>query len=317
MDPMNTERIVVTGGTGFIGRHLLEAARGRQVHALSRRSVERAGSAGIKWTEGDLASHATWRSLLVPGSIVINLAYPAGLSDARVVDAARTMVTACAEAKVARLIHCSTVSVYGRSPGGMINELTPCNPLDDYGRRKLLIERAIREADSGECEIAILRPAAVFGDGGQNLVSLMRSLSCNQGLVRYLRASLFGRRRMHLVPVQTVVAALLFLADSRQSVAGQIFNVSDDDDSRNNYLEVERILIEALGLPERRIPVLPIPPLALKALLRVRGRSELDPYCSYCVEKLHRWGFVSPIDFDTALRTFACNWRSGLTQESA
>lgn len=308
---MVAEQLVVTGGSGFIGQHLLRAVQGRQVRALTRSHHMMVGAAGIMWMEGDLTSSATWPSLLTPGCIVINLAYPDGLPTAQAVASTQAMVAACAEAKVARLIHCSTVSVYGRTPGGTIDELTLCNPVDDYGKKKLAIENAIVEADSGHCEVAILRPAAVFGEGGKNLVSLMNSLSCDSGLVRYLRASLFGRRRMHLVPVETVVAALLFLADTSQSVAGHVFNVSNDDAPQNNYLAVEQMLIEVLDLPGRTLPLLPVPPLVLKALLRARGRSELDPYCSYCGEKLRRWGFVSPVSFETAIRSFANSWKTG------
>lgn len=309
-------QLVVTGGTGFIGRHFLQSAKGRPVRALTRSCDSHTDrDPAVCWVEGDLTSSAAWRSLLVPGSTVINLAYPAGLSDVQVVEAARVMVWECAAANVARLIHCSTISVYGRTPGGIIDESTPCNPLDGYGRRKLAIENAIRDADSGACEVAILRPAAVFGNGGQNLVSLMKSLSQGNVVVRYLRGSLFGRRKMHLVPVQTVVSALLYLADVPRSVAGQIFNISDDGDPRNNYQEIERILLNALGLAGGRLSVPLMPELALKALLILRGRSELDPYCSYADEKLRHWGYSSPVDFEEELRSFARHWRAEMSLE--
>lgn len=311
MNTMTDSPLIVTGGTGFIGRHLLHAARPRPIRALTRMSGLRADhDPDVCWVEGDLASSAVWRGLLVPGCTVINLAYPSGLSDAQVVEAAEQMVRECAENNVARLIHCSTVSVYGRTPGGIIDESTSCNPLDGYGRRKLAIENAIRDTDPGVCEVAVLRPAAVFGSGGQNLVSLMRSLCRGNRAAHYLRGALFGRRKMHLVPVQTVVSALLFLAEVRQSIAGQIFNVSDDDDPRNNYQEVERILSEALGVDGRRAFPPLMPPAVLKGMLRLRGRSELDPYCAYAGDKLRRWGFASSVDLVAELRSFAGHWHA-------
>lgn len=307
---MVTSKIVLTGATGFIGQHFLRAVSDRAVSALTRGPMGHSFSSGnVKWVTGDLGLSSSWQSLVEPGSTVINLAYPGSMSLEQSVTAAGTMVRACAEAKAARLIHCSTVSVYGRTSGGRIDESTPCNPMDEYGRKKLAIEDAIRDADSGTCEVAILRPAAVFGAGGQNLTALVNSLRRGSVLANYLRASLFGRRKMHLVPVQTVVSALLFLADCEQSLSGQIFNISEDDDAINNYRDVERVLIETLDLPDRYWPVLPVSSTVLKVLLQMRGRSELDPHCVYQSDKICRLGFVHPIDFEEALRSFAMNYR--------
>ncbi|TVO54374.1 NAD-dependent epimerase/dehydratase family protein [Denitromonas halophila] len=308
---MTASNIVLTGATGFIGQHFVQAAQGRAVSALTRGLKDRSGAPdNIRWVTGDLVSPGSWASLLTPGCTVINLAYPESLSSEQSLGAAQAMVRACAEANAARLIHCSTVSVYGRTSGGMIDETTPCNPLDEYGGRKLAIEEAIRASDSGACEVAVLRPAAVFGAGGQNLVALANSLCGGAALANYLRASLFGRRRMHLVPVQTVVAALLFLADCERPIGGEVFNVSDDDDALNNFRDVERILAEALEIPARKLPVLPIPSVVLKSLLHLRGRSERDPHCVYRADKIRQLGFVSPIDFEAALRSFAMLCRS-------
>ena len=308
---MTASRIVLTGATGFIGQHFLRAAQDREVFALTRKVPSGTRFAGnIKWVVGDLASPVSWQSLLAPGCIVINLAYPGSLSLEQSVAAARGMVSTCAQAHAARLIHCSTVSVYGRTSGGMIDESTPCNPQDAYGCQKLAIEEAIRTADAGACEVAMLRPAAVFGIGGQNLAALVNSLCHAPAMANYLRACLFGRRKMHLVPVQTVVGALLFLADCEQSIAGQVFNVADDDDGLNNFRDVEHVLRETLELAERKLPLVPLPEVSLKALLRLRGRSELDPYCVYQADKMAQMGFVRPIDFEEALRSFATHCRS-------
>jgi len=308
---MTASRIVLTGATGFIGQHLLRVVRGREVFALTRDMDGGPRVSGnIKWVVGDVGSATSWQSLLVPGCTVINLAYPGELSLEQSISAAQVMVSSCAEAPAARLIHCSTVSVYGRTSGGFIDESMLCNPQDEYGYKKLAIEEAIRTANAGACEVVILRPAAVFGIGGQNLVTLVNTLCRGPSLANYLRLSLFGRRKMHLVPVQTVVDALLFLANYEHSIAGQVLNIADDGHMLNNFQDVERILREALELPARRFPPLPVPSVLLRALLRLRGRSELDPNCSYRAEKIDQMGFVRSIEFGEALRSFAMQCKS-------
>jgi nucleoside-diphosphate-sugar epimerase len=301
--------LVVTGASGFIGRHFLAAAAaaGTPVRALTRgRQAPPAGADGaaprsIAWITGDLDDASVWARLLLPGCSVVNLAYAQVAATDAAVAAARAMVEACAAAGVARIVHCSTISVFGRTAGGLIDETTPCRPVDAYGRQKLAIEEALLAADRGACELAILRPAAVFGAGGQALRTLVGSLAGGSPLANYARASLFGRRAMHLVPVETVVAALLFLCARREALHGEVFIVAEDDDPLNNFRDVERALRAALHRPDRRLPPLPLPSGLLGALLRLRGRSELDPYCRYSSAKLRALGFVPPLSFAAAL----------------
>lgn len=298
--------LVVTGAGGFIGRHFLAAAAatGTQVRALTRgRQVPPGGVAdgAVEWIIGDLDDPSIWQHLLVPGCTVVNLAYAQVATTEAAVAAAREMVESCARAGVARLVHCSTISVFGRTQGGIIDETTPCNPVDDYGMQKLAIEHALRAADRGTCDLAILRPAAVFGAGGQALRTLVASLRNGLRLANYARASLFGRRAMHLVPVETVIAALLFLCARREALHGEVFIVAEDDEPLNNFRDVERALLAALHRPDYPLPPLPLQAGLLGALLRLRGRSEVDPHCSYSSAKLRALGFIPPVAFAAAL----------------
>lgn len=303
--------LVVTGANGFIGRHFLAAARadGIPIRALTRGAAGVAAdpAAGVEWIIGDIADPAVWLRLLTPGCVVVNLAYSQVAATADAVGATKAMVEACAAAGARRLVHCSTISVFGRTAGGVIDEATPCNPVDDYGRQKLAIEEALLGADPGSCEVATLRPAAVFGNGGQALRFMCTSLASGSRLISYGRSSLFGRRSMHLVPVETVVGALRFLADPVRSVDRQIFIVAEDDDPLNNFRDVERTLMAALGVQDYPLPPLLLPIALLKMLLLARGRSEIDPYCRYSAAKLHAAGFAAPVSFAAALQGFAKN----------
>lgn len=305
-----TPPLVLTGANGFIGRHFLAACRNsdRRIRALTRSIKPLDGSeAFVDWVMGNLDDPTIWLRLLEPGCTVVNLAYSQVAATADAVTGAREMVEACAAVGARRLVHCSTISVFGRSTGGVIDEVTPCNPIDAYGCQKLAIEEAILGADARSCEVAILRPAAVFGSGGQALRSLCASLAGGSRLTNYGRSSLFGCRSMHLVPVETVVAALLFLADPVRSFDRDVFIVAEDDDPLNNFRDVERILMTALGFRDYPLPPLPLPSVVLKVLLQARGRSEIDPYCRYTAAKLHAAGFASPVSFAAALQAFAEN----------
>ncbi len=304
---MRQRTLVLTGANGFIGRHFLNALPSSfdRIIALTRTSPPSGHAAHLEWVCGDMADPQAWSRLLVQDCTVVNLAYSQVAATGDAVDTAKVMVEACAKAKVARLIHCSTISVYGRTAGGTIDESTPCNPLDDYGRQKLAIERALLDSVDDRFELAVLRPAAVFGPGGQGLRSLCASLVGGSPWINYARSCLFGQRHMHLVPVETVTAALRFLAEVERPVEGDIFIVAADEDPQNHFSAVERILMDALQVPAYRLPRVALPSALLSVMLRWRGRSEIDPRCVYRSTKLHEWGFIPAIPLEWALRAFA------------
>jgi len=304
--------LVITGANGFIGRHLLNkvVASGQRVRALTRtpRGVGPAAG-GIDWVVGDISAPDTWNRLVEPGCTVVNLASSQEAGTAAAVSATKEMVAACAAAGTSRLVHCSTISVYGRAAGTTHTETSPCNPIDEYGRLKLAVEQALFDSVQGRFELAVLRPAAVFGQGGQSLLSLCDDLIGGSRVVNYWRSSLFGRRRMHLVPVDTVVAAIRFLHEIRKPLDNEVFIVSDDDDPLNNFRDVERILMEGLRITRYATPRVPLPRFMLENLLRMKGRSEIDTRTAFRCDKLLSWGFAKPIAFEAALRGFAGAFR--------
>jgi nucleoside-diphosphate-sugar epimerase len=299
---------VITGANGFIGRHLMNdlVASGQRVRALTRRAPNSWLAAdNVEWVVGDISDKATWERLVEPGCTVINLAYSHASVESAALDATKRMIEACATAGIARLIHCSTVSVYGRAHETLLTEDSACNPLDEYGRIKLAVEQELLGRIGGRFEVAIVRPSAVFGDGGEALITHVNHLTSRNRVINYCRSSLFGRRKTHLVPVETVVAALRFLCETTQFIDAETFIVSDDDDPFNNFLDVERVLMEELDVAPYRIVPVPLPRLFLETLMRVKGRANINTRTEYRSDKLLSRGFKKPVTLEHALRRFA------------
>jgi nucleoside-diphosphate-sugar epimerase len=304
---------VITGANGFIGRHLVAslAADGKRVRALTRTKPRTGGAhAGVEWVVGDIADRATWEALLEKQCIVINLAYSNTLAASTAVDATGQMIEACARAEVAHLIHCSTVSVYGRAGETILTEQSACNPLDDYGLVKLRVENALINNVKGRFPVTIIRPSAVFGEGGEALIKLLDELTRGGRVVNYLRSSMFGQRKTHLVPVETVVAALRFICDMPAPAGIDMFIVSDDDDPFNNFRNVERVLMNELKLPPYGIPRIPLPRFLLETLMKLMGRANVNTQTEYRCDKLASRGFVKPVTLKNALRRFAENHKA-------
>lgn len=254
---------------------------------------------GITFVEGNLLKPASLDALLSNNCTVINLVYLAQSN----LEAITNLGDACARNKVRRLIHCSTAVVAGRSKNDCVVETTPPHPVSEYQRTKLQIEAILLEMADSKFEVSIVRPTAVFGMGGRNLLKLANELMIGNMWVNYLRSCLFSRRSMNLVAVENVVAALVFLLDA-EKVDREIFIISDDDSAANNYREVEDRLLTVFGM-SYPAPRLPVPAYILRMCLRLAGRSNTNPSIIYGDKKLASLGFGKPQNLEVAIDVFA------------
>jgi nucleoside-diphosphate-sugar epimerase len=267
-------------------------------------------AASVEFTHGDLTSPQSLDGFLEPGCVVVNLVYLWNASEAENLAIMSNISQACKAARINRLIHCSTAAVIGRARENNVSEETRCRPISPYGITKLKVEQVITSAATGYYDTAILRPTVVFGPNGNPLKKLVGDLANGSPLRNYLKSCLFGRRRMNLVPVSTVVAAIQFLINREEPFGGSVFNVSDDDSPANNFSDVESFLIGALGLPQYHVPRVPIPLDFLSFLLRCMGRNNVNPHCNYSPEKLLGLGFIRPISLEVALTEYTDWYRS-------
>jgi nucleoside-diphosphate-sugar epimerase len=301
--------IAVIGASGFIGQalmvELLQIPTYR-VKVLSRPQINgpvaSVSHPRLEIVAGDLRDPSSLLRLLEAGCTVVNLAYMAEAGEAANLDAIRNLVDACIKAGVRRLVHCSTAVVAGRCASAVVTEEQTCAPVTEYAATKLKIEQAVA---ASVLDTVILRPTAVFGPTGKNLAKLAHELT-HKGRVRnYLKSCLFGRRRMNLVSVSNVVAAILFAARHVELFNGEVFIVSDADSPLNNYVEVERVMMRALGIPDYRLPRVSMPSLVLETLLGILGRDGINPRMDYSPQKLLRKGFERPVDFEQGLAAYA------------
>ena len=307
--------LVITGASSFLGRALLAALPANlfpELRVLVHHKPAPEFSAGrrVVRVNGDLLDRESLRDFVTSGSTVVHLAYVATpRPEEDNVAAARNLLAACQDAGIRRMVHCSTAVVAGNVSDDVITEETVCRPCTEYERVKYRIEQEMRNAAAGRHEITILRPTHVFGPGGQNLLSLARRILSRSEAVNYVYSALQGERRMNLVSVHNVVAALSFLASTDRTIDQNTYIISDDQDPSNNFQDVERFLRREFGR-ERAAPVLTMPSLVLSAVLRARGRSNTNPNRIYSDEKLKAAGFAKPWALDSALIDFASWFRT-------
>lgn len=226
------------------------------------------------------------------------------------VTAARNTAEVAVERGASKLIHVSTAVVVGRSRAVSIDESTPCSPVTVYQQEKLMIEEVLQESLKGRVPLTILRPTAVFGAGGRNLLTLASHLSSGSRAGIALRMMIMGRREMNLVAVENVVEAVV---RSMSASSEGPFIVSDDH-AANDYGHVARLLMEGLNMNPPR-PAVDLS-VILPPLLRMARRELSNPYTRFSAARIRATGYQPVVDFDSAVRQFGSWYRRNSSQST-
>ena len=156
-------KLAVTGGTGFVGAHLLDAAlaAGHEIAALTRR--EQPPRDHVTWISGDLHDRTALERLVDEADAVIHVAgvisaQGAGAFEKGNVEGTLAMLAAATAGGVRRFVHVSSLAA--REPN-----------LSLYGASKAKAEGLVH--GSG-LDWAIVRPPAVYGPGDKETLELFR-----------------------------------------------------------------------------------------------------------------------------------------------
>jgi dihydroflavonol-4-reductase len=225
-------RLLVTGGTGFIGSHL--AAEGRRrgaevvVLGLTDRPEEQANvqllsKMGVEVLPGSITDTELCRRAVQGVTHIFHLAVAmreGGKSDEFFesinLEGTRRLLEAASVQRVERFVYCSTIGIYGHRAPGITREDSPLAPGNVYERTKVAAERVVREfVEQCGLPATVLRPADVYGPRDQRLLKLFKGVSRG-------RFPLFGSGsgRRHMVYVDDVVSAF-FQACERSEALGE------------------------------------------------------------------------------------------------
>jgi UDP-glucose 4-epimerase len=299
---MSGARILLTGASGFVGRHLLAdlTAAGYRLRVATRRRMDL--PSGIEQVVvGDLAEPVDWTTALAGVDAVV---HGAGIAHAgpgipeeryrRVNTEATVALARAAEGRVSRFVFISSIRAQsGPVAPTVLTEDDPPQPTDAYGRSKLAAEQALAELD---LPWVALRPVLVYGEG----------VAGNMGaLIRLARSPLplpFGalRGERSLVAVETLAAAIRHVIELPEAPRRAMIVA---DPAPVTIPTIITALRAGLGRPPGLVSV-PAPVLA--GLFRLAGRSasftRLGSALAADAAALRRCGFAPPWPTEEGLR---------------
>lgn len=259
--------VVVSGGSGLVGSHVIAAlrARGERVRALarpeSRSAVERLGVAPEDIVPGDVRDPAVWaraaegaRGVVHAAALVAPRA-PLDLFLDVNVGGTRCAIAA-ARGAGARLVHISSVAVYGRTGAyaagaGAVREDFPFGRIagrDFYARSKRAAEEAVAGAAAeGGLEAAMLRPNVIYGERDR-LFSPRVARAVRQRLAPRIGP---GTNHLSCVYAGNVAAAVVAALEAPPALfakGARAFNVTDDGPGALTQSSFVNAFAEELGV---------------------------------------------------------------------
>lgn len=266
---MGRERALVTGATGFTGRHLAErlVEDGFEVRAVVR-NPSRAGhleERGVEVVQGDLRDRDSLGAALAGVGIVYHVAALFRQASATRrdlhgtnVEGTRNLLEAAALEGVQRFVHCSTVGVHGATQNGPASEDSPFAPGDPYEESKAEAEKLVHRYSSGSrLPCVVCRPAGIYGPGDLRFLKLVRAVA--KGLFVMVGS---GTVRHQFVYVDDVVEGLLAGGQAQKAVGGTYILAGPAPVTLNELTETVADILGVRG-PRLRVPAGPIYAAAL------------------------------------------------------
>lgn len=306
--------VLVTGGTGFVGSHLVEQLvdRGDNVTALVRTPAKagRLRELGVRMVAGDLHNQTALQDATARQDLIYHVA---GLIAARSEpefirgnrDGTAALLQAAAQNGEPRFVLVSSLAAAGpAAPGHPLRGDEAPHPVTQYGRSKLAAERVVQE---GPLRWSIVRPPTVYGPRDAEVLKIFK-------LARFGVAPVFGdgSQELSLVYGPDLAAALIAVGTAGAASEGKTFFACHPEIVTGGQL------VRAIGANMgRRVRLIPVPRPIGRAVLAITGRTAALAGRTTILTSDKANEFFQPAwTADPAALTEATGWRAAHNMES-
>jgi nucleoside-diphosphate-sugar epimerase len=288
-------RAFVTGGTGFVGSHLVDALiesnKYTDVRCLVRKDEKWLTGKAFTKVPGDLFDLQTISEALTDVDVIFHVA---GLVRAQKwsefkranVDATENLIRIAQKKGVTNLVILSSLAATGPSNGTPLNESAQLKPVSMYGESKMAMEKVIHQTAGKKDSIKIIRPPAVFGPRESDIYTIFKTMKF--GI--FPMSGDGNHPKLSMVYVSDLIDGIMASAERKNSGIHTYFlGGSKDAYSWNQIREISSIV---LGI--KTIPIKLKPAWVKKiAIIVEKGASIFGKYPPLNEEKanemVHEW----------------------------
>jgi nucleoside-diphosphate-sugar epimerase len=309
--------VLITGATGFIGRHITqELAKKKDINLFclvrNDKKAQRLEHLGVKFIYANITQKHTLTKILRHNiDIIIHCAAVVN-ADKKLLHETNVLGTQniCELAQnlnVERFIYFSSVSVISGNPDIPLKEDLPYKATSEYGESKIEAEKIVLMYRRRGLKTAILRPCMVYGPDEPHLLKTLLSLI----KLRLLFTLDEGKKKLHLVYVGNVVAAVVDGLKKDEFLEGSFFVADEDVLTVKEILDIISREIKApraWNLPPIFKPILfKIPKIGGKAKFFLKDRV-------YSIQHLKeaefKWPYKTREAFAQSIKTYISNKKS-------
>jgi len=257
--------ILVTGGTGFIGSHLVDTlvSNGEDVRMLVRKAskVEKFKNLGVDFVFGDITDKDTLKGIAEDVDIVYHLAamvHASAISDAAYqkfrevnVNGSKNLAEECSNHPISKFIHFSSTAAMGLIEKHIIDESTLCRPSTPYQKSKYDSEKMILNYwRTRNLPVVIIRSSMVYGPGGESSEFLKICRIIKKGLFPQIGK---GKNLTPIVCVDDVVRAAILAAE--RGISGETYLITSEKSYELSV--IAKLIADQLGVKRvnYRMPV--------------------------------------------------------------
>jgi len=235
-------KIIITGGAGFIGKHLVELLIKKENDITifdnfsnsKEESVMYLKNLGAKIVKGDIRKIGEINNAIKDHDIVIHLAAKISVEESikspsetfqTNVEGTKNVLIACEKNQIKKIIVASSAAVYGESEADVkLTEKSKINPISPYGESKVMMENEIKKiTENNDMDYVILRFFNIYGKSQSPeyagvITKFIKKIEMNQSL------EIFGdgMQTRDFISVKDVVNSIYHSIENGKN---QIYNI--------------------------------------------------------------------------------------------
>jgi len=270
----NGKRVLITGGTGFLGKHLVDSllSNGANLRIIDFRDPSWQIN-NAEFVEADIRDAKKITGLSQGFEYVFHLAAMPSIARGKFKDyyevnvlGTRNILEASLNASVKKFLHVSSSTVYGIPSEFPLKETSPVHPMGKYSGTKLEAENSCREFIKKGLNVSIIRPRVIMGPGRIGIFSILFEYIRNNQPVYTIGN---GKNIFQFTNVFDMSAACIKAAEFEDA---ELFNVGSDETLP--VREELSLLIKHAGSKSK---IIPLPASLARITLKMLSKLGISP----------------------------------------